>query len=133
MPLLVPISVGELFDKISILEIKAEAIEDPTKRANVQRELAALDAVRRRQVGPGPELAALYAELKLVNRRLWDIEDRIRDYERERRFDDEFVATARSVYHENDRRAALKRRINELTGSELVEEKSYREYDRPGG
>lgn len=125
MPLLAPISVGELIDKISILEIKVEAIAEPAKRANVRRELAALDAVRRREVPAIPELAALYGELKLVNRRLWDIEDALREHERAGRFDAVFVELARAVYRENDRRAALKRRINELTGSEIVEEKSY--------
>jgi CHAT domain-containing protein len=125
MPLLAPISVGELFDKISILEIKAEALTNPAKQANVRRELAALEAVRERQVAASPELAALYAELKSVNRTLWRTEDEIRECERAGQFDARFIELARSVYRENDRRALLKRQINELTGSEIVEEKSY--------
>jgi uncharacterized protein DUF6165 len=125
MPLLVPISVGELLDKISILEIKAEAIIDPAKQANVMRELAALDAVRRREVAALPELAVLCAELKAANRALWQIEDEIRERERAGLFDDGFIELARGVYRTNDRRAVLKRRINELTRSEIVEEKSY--------
>ena len=125
MPLLVPISVGELFDKISILEIKAAAISDPAKHRNVMRELAALEAVRRREIAAMPELAALYAELKSANRALWQIEDEIRERERVAVFDEGFVELARNVYRTNDRRALLKRRINELTGSDLVEEKSY--------
>jgi hypothetical protein len=125
MPLLAPISVGELYDKIAILEIKAELIADPAQRANVRRELVLLDAVRDRDIAPSPELATLIGELKAVNRRLWDIEDQIRAIERHGRFDAHFVELARSVYRENDYRAALKRRINELTGSEIVEEKSY--------
>ncbi len=125
MPLLAPISVGELVDKISILEIKAAAITDPAKQANVMRELAALEAVRRREVAALPELAALYAELKSANRTLWQIEDEIRERERGGQFDERFIELARSVYRINDRRAVLKRRINELTGSEIVEEKSY--------
>lgn len=125
MPLLAPISVGELCDKIAILEIKAELIANPAQRANVLRELAELEAVRRREIMPSPELAGLCGELKAVNRRLWDTEDEIRLHERNGRFDARFVALARSVYRENDRRAALKRRINELTGSDIVEEKSY--------
>ena len=125
MPLLVPISVGELFDKISILEIKAEAIADPAQHANVMRELAALDAVRGREIVAAPELEALYAELQSVNRALWRIEDDIRAVERAGQFDDRFIELARSVYRTNDRRAVVKRRINELTGSEIVEEKSY--------
>lgn len=126
MPILVPVSVGELFDKISILELKEAAISDPDKRANVRRELAALDAVRLGEVAPSAELAALYGELCAVNQRLWDIEDAVRSHEREGNFDARFIELARGVYRENDRRAALKRQINELTGSEIVEEKSYR-------
>lgn len=125
MPLLVPISVGELLDKISILELKEAAIADPARRANVVRELAVLRAVRRREVAASPQLEALYAELQAVNRRLWQVEDALRQRERERRFDDGFVELARSVYRDNDRRAAIKRQISELTGSELVEEKSF--------
>ena len=125
MPLLAPISVAELLDKISILEIKAEAITDPAKQANVRRELAALEAVRRREVTAMPELAALYAELKSVNQALWRIEDQIRAREHGRQFDEGFIELARNVHRTNDRRAVLKRRINELTGSEIVEEKSY--------
>ena len=125
MPLLVPISVGELLDKISILEIKAAAIGDPAKQANVRRELAALEAVRTREVAAFPELPALYAELKSVNQALWRIEDEIRDCERGGEFGQRFIELARDVYRINDRRAVLKRRINELTGSDLVEEKSY--------
>jgi predicted nucleic acid-binding Zn-ribbon protein len=125
MPLLVPISVGELLDKITILEIKAEVIADPAKHANVMRELAALDAVRQSEVAALPELDALQAELQTVNRQLWRIEDDLRAIERTGRFDERFVELARSVYRSNDERAALKRRINQLTGSEIVEEKSY--------
>jgi hypothetical protein len=133
MSLLAPISVGELLDKLSILELKAAAIADPARRANVRRELAALEAVRRREVAPLPELDRLYGELQAVNRSLWRIEDALREHERAGRFDDAFIALARSVYRENDRRAALKRCINELAASEITEEKSYPEYDRPGG
>jgi hypothetical protein len=125
MPLLAPISVGELLDKITILEIKAELLTDPAQRENVLRELAALAAVRCREVAPSPGLEALCGELKAVNRQLWDIEDEIRVHERDGRFDARFIELARAVYRENDRRAALKRRINQLTGSEIVEEKSY--------
>ena len=125
MPLLVPISVGELLDKISILEIKAEAIADPAKQAHVMRELALLEAVREHEVAAMPELAALYVELKSANQALWQIEDEIRERERSGQFDGGFIELARSVYRTNDRRAVLKRRINQMTGSEIVEEKSY--------
>jgi len=125
MPLLAPISVGELLDKISILELKEAAIADPAGHANVMRELAALRAVRYREVAASPQLDALYAELQAVNRLLWQAEDALRACERARRFDGAFVELARSVYRDNDRRAAIKRRINQLTGSDLVEEKSF--------
>lgn len=125
MPLLAPISVGELLDKISILELKAEAIAEPTRRANVMRELAALGAVRDTDIAASPLLEALCSELKAVNRLLWQVEDALRERERDGRFDAGFVELARSVYRHNDRRAAIKRRINELTGSELIDEKSY--------
>ena len=123
--ILVPISVGELLDKISILKIKIVAIDNPAKQANVQRELVALDAVRRREVPVLAELEALYLELQAVNQQLWDVEDNIREHERNGQFDDQFIELARSVYRHNDRRAALKRAINDLTGSEIVEEKCY--------
>lgn len=125
MPLLAPISVGELLDKISILELKEAAIAEPAKHANVTRELAALRAVRSREVVASAQLDALYAELSEVNRSLWQVEDALRQRDRDGRFDDGFVELARSVYRDNDRRAAIKHRINELTGSELVEEKSF--------
>jgi hypothetical protein len=125
MPLLVPISVGELLDKITILELKEAAVADPAKRANVQRELAALREVCRREVAGSAALDALCRELAAVNRTLWTIEDALRRHERDGVFDAEFIELAREVYRSNDRRAAVKREINELTGSELVEEKSY--------
>lgn len=125
MPLLVPVSIGELFDKITILELKEQAIADPERRAHVMRERAALEAVRRREVALTPELEALCAELRDVNRALWQVEDALRARERDGAFDADFVELARSVYRHNDRRAHLKRRINELTGSEIIEEKSY--------
>lgn len=131
MSLLAPISVAELLDKISILELKAAAIADPARQANVRHELAALEAVRQREVASMSGLTPLYAELQAVNRRLWQIEDDIRAHERAGRFDARFIELARGVYRENDRRTAVKRRINELIGSDLVEEKSYLAGDSP--
>ena len=126
-----PISWGELFDKITILEIKSERIADPDKLANVRRELQVL-----RDTWAASPLAAAdvhedYAELMRLNGELWDIEDRIREKEAERRFDPEFVELARSVYRTNDRRSVVKRRISLRYGSELVEEKSYRGLEDP--
>jgi hypothetical protein len=125
--ILIPVSPGELVDKITILRVKAERI-GPDKQANVRRELAALEAVAAEQLPRSPELEALSAELQGVNAALWDIEEGKRDGERRGDFGPRFVELARSVYRENDRRAAIKRRINDLLGSEIVEEKSYAAY-----
>ena len=124
----VEVSAGELVDKITILEIKAERIADPVKLANVHRELRSLTAARREALPGSQELDELTAELRRINERLWEIEDDIRDCERKRDFGERFVELARAVYRTNDRRAAAKRRINELLGSELVEEKDYADY-----
>lgn len=123
----IPVSWGELIDKLTILEIKSAKIDDRQKLQNIRKELellrAQLDAL------PRPDAVhPLIAELKLVNESLWQIEDKIRELEASSRFDDEFVELARSVYKTNDRRASLKRRINEVLGSDLVEEKSYAHY-----
>lgn len=116
----VPVSVGEVLDKISILEIKSERITDTDKLNNVHTELSHLLLVAEAHRHP-----ALESELKEVNEALWDIEDRIRVKEHLQEFDKEFVELARSVYVTNDQRANIKREINKVTGSELVEEKSY--------
>ena len=129
MTVQVPVSVGELLDKLSILAIKLERIEDPAKRANIAREHRALEAVVHAEGLREPEgVVELELELRRVNEQLWRIEDEIREHERQQRFDDAFIALARAVYRTNDERAALKRRLNALTGSELVEEKSYAAY-----
>lgn len=126
--ILVPVAPGELIDKITILEIKTERIADASKLANVRRELDALEAVRRRAVPASAALAALTAALREVNEALWQIEDDIRDCERDADFGPRFVELARAVYRTNDRRADLKREINLALGSALVEEKSYKPY-----
>lgn len=118
----VPVSWGELLDKISILEIKRERIAREEARANVARELAALHGVGGVAIG---EVAALFGRLKRINEALWEIEDAIRAQEARGEFGAEFVALARAVYLRNDERAAVKREINEALRSELVEEKSY--------
>jgi hypothetical protein len=124
----VEIAPGELLDKITILEIKSERIEDPAKRANVARELAILMACRDRALPATAELAALTEELKTVNQELWGIEDEIRACEARQDFGAGFIALARAVYRTNDRRARIKRRINGLLGSAIMEEKSYTDY-----
>jgi hypothetical protein len=124
----VPISPGELLDKITILRIKSTRMSDPEKLANVRLELQALEETWRRSPYAKPGIEADVNELLEVNERLWVIEDDIRDKERAKAFDAEFVRLARAVYFENDERAAIKRRINLKLGSSIVEEKSYAEY-----
>jgi hypothetical protein len=137
--ILVPLSAGELLDKITILRIKSHRMQDAAKLANVRRELTALEETCERSLGARPDglgsrhaaLADEFAALEKVNAALWDIEDRIRDHEAARRFDAGFIELARAVYLRNDERAAIKRRINLALGSALVEEKSYRPYRAP--
>jgi hypothetical protein len=124
----VPVSYGELIDKITILEIKAERIGDAAKRANVRTELELLNATWAGAAASHTDIGAERAQLRAVNEALWDIEDRIRVKEKAKAFDAEFIELARSVYVRNDERAAVKRVINEKLGSTLVEEKSYQDY-----
>lgn len=127
---LIPVSSGELLDKLTILQIKHEKIDDPGKLANIRRELELLTEAWARQGAGGAQIAALVEQLKEVNEKLWSIEDDIRGREAQGLFDQDFIELARAVYINNDRRAAIKRRLNELAGSELIEEKSYRDYRR---
>ena len=124
----ITVSAGELVDKVTILEIKSERIGDPAKLANIRRELAGLTARLRPLIEAHPGVGAVKASLRSVNESLWKIEDDIRDCERRKDFGEAFVALARAVYRTNDRRAALKREIDDLVGSEIVEEKSYSAY-----
>ena len=127
--ILVPVSFGELLDKISILQIKSERMVDAAKLANVRRELNALENLwMAHSAAAAHDIVVLRAELKAVNERLWVIEDDIRFKEQAQAFDDAFVQLARRVYFENDTRARIKREINLALGSELVEEKSYQDY-----
>ena len=126
--ILVPISPGELLDKITILRIKQARILDAAKLANVKLELALLEQTWRDCGGAGHDVALEERALQNVNERLWDIEDRIRDKEAKQSFDRDFIELARAVYLCNDERAAIKKRINLELGSRLVEEKSYKPY-----
>jgi uncharacterized protein DUF6165 len=128
MPPEIPISWGELLDKITILEIKSERLNAPSSLANVRRELQLLAEIAERVIEPEGKLLPLKRALKVVNEKLWDIEDRIRAKEADRAFDREFIELARSVYRNNDERGRLKRQINLLLNSELVEEKQYTKY-----
>jgi hypothetical protein len=124
----VPVSFGELIDKLTILEIKDARIGDAARRANVRTELDLLASTWEAAPASRTDIAAERARLRAVNEALWDIEDRIRLKEKARAFDAEFIELARSVYIRNDERAAIKREINQKLGSTLVEEKSYQEY-----
>jgi hypothetical protein len=128
MTIAIDIAPGELIDKITILEIKLDRIRDEGKLANIRHEYEILIGVLRREVAQTEALSRLTAALKEVNAELWKIEDEIRDHERAKTFGAEFVALARAVYHTNDRRAALKREINDLLKSSIIEEKSYSAY-----
>ena len=126
--ILVPVSFGELLDKISILQIKSERMVDPAKLANVRNELSALERTWMGHPAAGGDIARLRADLKSVNERLWVIEDDIRIKEKAQAFDAEFIELARSVYIEKDQRARIKKDINLALGSAYVEEKSYQDY-----
>lgn len=124
-PLLAPTSIGDLIDRITILEIKAERIGEPQKAANVARELSALVLLRDAAGLDTPEISSAAAELRDINARLWDIEDEIRKLDQSGDFGPRFVELARAVYTWNDKRSTVKREINRASGSAFVEEKSY--------
>lgn len=124
-----PMSVGELLDKITILEIKSEKIKDTDKLKNVNYELQLLNQTWQQTGLKNADTDRLQGDLKAVNLRLWAIEDDIRIKEKNREFDEQFIELARSVYYQNDDRAKVKKDINLLTGSDLVEEKSYESYE----
>jgi hypothetical protein len=126
--ILVPISPGELLDKITILRIKSARMDDAAKLVNVRHELGLLEGTWRTAVPTGVDLAAEERALAAVNAKLWDVEDRLREQEGAQRFDHNFIELARAVYINNDERAAIKKRINIALGSVLVEEKSYQRY-----
>lgn len=126
-----PVSYGELIDKVTILQIKLQEIKDEAKLANVRNELELLDATWKNDKASETDIVDETARLLAVNQRLWKIEDDIRMKERAQAFDQEFIQLARSVYIENDERAAIKREINVKLGSTLVEEKSYQDYRAP--
>jgi len=124
----VEIAPGELIDKITILEIKMECITANEKRNNIRHELNVLRQCRKELIPDSLPLERLMIDLKAVNRRLWTIEDELREHERDQKFDDRFVNLARTVYKNNDKRSALKAQINSLLGATMVEEKSYTDY-----
>ena len=128
MSIKIELSVGELLDKISILQIKEERIVDPSKLENINKELDVLMSLWKDSAYSNNNLESETNELKAINEELWAIEDKIRDKERNRVFDKGFIELARAVYITNDKRADIKRIINSKTGSELIEEKSYSDY-----
>lgn len=124
----VPVSPGEVLDKITILEIKSERIADPDKLVNVRTELALLRDTWGRTISEDDTIRSLHGQLKEINETLWEIEDDIRDKERAKEFDQKFIDLARAVYFTNDRRSEVKKKLNLHLGSEIVEEKSYQDY-----
>ena len=128
MAIKVEVSFGEYLDKLTILQIKSERIKDPNKLINVNRELELLQTTWQQRPESKVDLSTELRQLKAVNEKLWDIEDNIRDKERNNNFDAGFIELARAVYFTNDERARIKRVINEKLGSELIEEKSYTDY-----
>ena len=124
----IDVSPGELIDKITILQIKADKIQDVSKLENVNKELDLLTNSLHQSVKITNELKLIMDELQQVNETLWVIEDKIRLHEASRKFDTGFIELARAVYQENDKRANLKRKINNALGSGLIEEKSYSAY-----
>lgn len=131
MELKVNVSAGEFLDKMTILEIKSERITDAGKRRNVDKELALLRQTWKKSPMSRVDVSGLMEDLKSVNESLWDVEDRIRLKEAAQTFDDEFIQLARAVYRFNDKRAGIKRELNNVLGSELTEEKSYPDYSSP--
>ena len=125
---LIPISWGELFDKITILQIKSEKILSPDSLKNIERELKQLKLTFDTTFAENSKALKLAEELRRINSKLWDVEDRIREKEKKKVFDNEFIQLARNVYIKNDQRSVIKRTINEAFGSELIEEKSYSKY-----
>ena len=121
----VPISWGELVDKITILEIKSERLTDASAIANVRKELSLLTDIAENLISPDGELLRLKVQLRLLNEKLWDVEEKIRKKDAHKQFDQNFIELARSVYQHNDERAAIKRKINLKMASDLLEEKSY--------
>ncbi len=128
LDILIPASAGELIDKITILEIKLKNIVDPVKNRNVSIELEALSKCFEENIIQSNEIEELKTNLKQVNSALWNIEDDIRQCEQAGEFGEKFVELARSVYRQNDKRAALKKEINIMLGSSIIEEKSYADY-----
>lgn len=128
MRITIEVAPGELFDKLTILEIKLNNIQDAEQLKHIRAEWKALEKSRQKDLPDLPELEALRAKLKDINETLWAIEDRIRAHERSGDFNDAFIQLAREVYRTNDQRAAVKRQINDLIGTDIAEVKSYQAY-----
>ena len=125
---LIPVSWGELFDKITILQIKIENLQEKNALNNVKTEHDQLNIINNNNFFKDEIARALFNDLKEINQKLWDIEDKIRDKEKSKKFDKEFIELARIVYFTNDERSSIKRNINETFGSKIIEEKSYSKY-----
>ena len=128
-PIFIEVGPGEMIDKITILAIKSERMTAPEKLKNVRHELSVLQKAKQENIAPSAELDQLEQKLKQVNESLWEIEDDIRQCEADQDFGEKFIALARSVYIENDKRAELKKEINLLVGTDIIEEKSYTQFN----
>ena len=124
----IPISLGELIDKITILRIKSNKINSNEAQKNIRLELEKLEHILNTKMSINTKLKNFEIKLSKINQTLWDIEDQLREKEREKKFDKKFISLARMVYYKNDERAKIKRMINKSFGSELIEEKSYTQY-----
>jgi len=124
----IPISLGELIDKITILKIKSNKINSNEAQKNIRLELEKLEYILNTKISININLKNFEIKLSKINQTLWDIEDQLREKEREKKFDKKFISLARMVYYKNDERAKIKRMINKRFGSELIEEKSYTQY-----
>jgi len=128
--ILIPVSPGELLDKITILQIKSQRISDKDKLVNVLKELDILNEIWSKIVSDDPTIEQMTKELITINQSLWDIENDIRDEEKHRNFGERFIELARSVYITNDKRADMKKKVNIYLGSKIIEEKSYQDYSQ---
>ena len=126
--IIVPISTGELIDKISILKIKKKKIKNKSKLKNIINELLFLNKILNKNFKKNNKILIYEKKLTQINKKLWDIEDKIRNLEAKKIFNKQFINLARSVYITNDKRSEIKRKINQLTGSNIKEEKSYKSY-----
>ena len=126
--IIIPVSTGELIDKIAVLKIKKKIIFNKSKLKNINNELSLLNEIYKNNFKNNKKLLLYEKKLIKINKKLWDIEDKIRFLESKKNFNQQFIDLARAIYINNDKRSEIKKKINKLTGSRLIEEKSYKSY-----